>query len=62
MRIYCPDDKKMVEDRGLVRRWERVSGSYAGKEIEREYRQLSCHHELFVRDTGRTRARPVSSV
>ena len=20
MRIYCPDDKKMVEDRGLVRR------------------------------------------
>ena len=59
MRIYCPQEQKMVEDRGLVRRWESVPGPYAGRETEKEYRQLSCRHELFVRNTGRTRVRPI---
>ena len=61
MRIYCPDDKQMVEDHGLVRRWEPASGSRGKEEIEKEYRLLACRHEIFVRATGRTRAKPGSS-
>jgi hypothetical protein len=57
MRMHCPYCKRIVERLGLVYHWERVdkSGIFTFEEAEKEYHQLKCGHEIFIRDTGKRR-------
>jgi hypothetical protein len=47
----------MVERLGLVYHWEPLDKSRIAtfEEVEKEYHQLRCGHEIFIRDTGKRR-------
>jgi hypothetical protein len=48
----------MAEDGGLITQWEPDKERELidiSAQVEKEYRKLRCGHEIFVRNTGRTR-------
>ena len=56
MKFFCNQCQPPTHRDGgpLDKRWEPDPESYTGREIEVEYRTLSCGH-LTRRETGRTR-------